>query len=305
MRELALDDVVARQFLLGQLSPEEQGRIQELAFEDRDTFEFLESVENDLIDEFIHGDLSADEKQRFQTHFLSLPGRRNNLKVSRILHEHFDKPVHVVPADQTPAFSFFGWFKLPHVWLRISVTAGVFALLVFAVWIFIRAWEARQPAPIQAGSNKPIAVPRPERKTSPLVEPTAPVHTENRQKSPAPERPKKALTYAVLSPSAATRGEGVQQLKLAPDVPSMTIELALITQKNFRTYEAALENESGQVLHRWGNLKAQRLTSGKALKVDLSVALVKPQDFYRIVVSGVSAKGEVETIAGYPFEVKE
>src|ERR1041385_537041 len=95
MKEQMLDDVEARRFLLGQLPPEEQGRIEELAFENPDTFTFLQSVENDLIDEFIQGDLSPVEEQQFKKHFLSLPGSRNNLKISRMLQQHFDKAATV------------------------------------------------------------------------------------------------------------------------------------------------------------------------------------------------------------------
>src|SRR5262249_32828030 len=116
MREQVLDDVVARRFLLGQLPPEEAGRIQELAFEDRDEFVFLESVEDDLIDEFIHGELSADEQQSFESHFLSQPGRRHNLKISRVLQQHFNAVDDVpVPPEIKP--SILGWFMVQSSWV--------------------------------------------------------------------------------------------------------------------------------------------------------------------------------------------
>lgn len=287
MREQVLDDVVARRFLLGQLPPDEEGRIQELAFEDPDTFTFLESVEDDLIDEFINGELSADEEQRFKRHFLSVPDRRNNLKISRVMRQHFDKASH--------GRSFPLWFKL----------AAALALVIFLGWICIRLWEARQSAPIQAGPDRPAPIPSPEFKVSPSLEPTrSPAHAENKPKSLTPEKKKGLATYALLLPSAASRSEGVQELPLAPDAPTMTIELPLITQRNFVTYEATLENEAGTVIQRWPNLKAENLTSGKALKIEVPVALLKPHDFYRIVVSGVSANGQTEVIARYPFEVK-
>ncbi|HSE16263.1 MAG TPA: hypothetical protein VLB46_04375 [Pyrinomonadaceae bacterium] len=296
-----LDDVVARRFLLGQLPPEEQGRIEELAFEDPDTFTFLESVENDLIDEFIHGDLSVDEEQQFKSHFLSLPGRLNNLKVSRLLQRHFNKAAAVSPKVR---FSFPGWFKQQSAWSQIAIAAAVVGLIVFAVWIFIRTREAEQPTPMQAGPDRPIAVPSPEVKVSPSPEPAAsPVHVENKPKS-VPPKQKRVVTYAVLSPLASTRGEGAQSFELAPDTPSMTIGLALITQRNFRRYEATLKKETDTVLHHWAKLKVEELPSGKALTVDIPVALLKPQESYLIVVSGVSAKGKTEVIAQYPFQVR-
>ena len=295
MREEPLDDVEARRFLLGQLPPEEQGRIEELAFEDPDTFTFLETVEDDLIDEFIQGELSAVEVQQFNDHFLSLPDRRNNLRVSRLLRQHFDK------AARVPAV---GWFRRPRTWIT---ALAALALLIFAVWIFNRIWQARKPAPIQAGPDRPAAIPSPSFNASPSQESAqTPVHVENKPKS-TPGKQKRSAAYALLSPSAVPRelGEGVQQLPLAPDSPTMTIELALITQKNFRSYEAALESKAKTVLQRWPNLKAERLTSGKALKIEVPVSLLHQQEFYVIVVSGVSAKGETEMVASYPFEVKK
>src|ERR1700752_696394 len=309
MKEQLLDDVAARRFLLGQLSPEEQGRIEELAFEDPDTFTFLESIEDDLIDEFIQGDLSADEEQQFKTHFLSLPGRRDNLKISRVLQHHLDTMPDPHRTRQLfPGwFLFIAWFNLQRAWLKFSVAAVATLVLVFvAVLIVIRIWEATRPAPIQAGPDRQDAVPSPSFNISPSLAPTSsPAHVENKPKSLTPERKKEVTAYALLSPSAAPRSEGVQQLPVARDTPTMTIELALITQKNFKEYVAVLENESGAELQRWRNLTAGRLRSGKGRQIDVPTPLLKPGEFCRIVVTGVSAKGETEEIARYPFEVKE
>ena len=85
----------------------------------------------------------------------------------------------------------------------------------------------------------------------------------------------------------------------------MTVELALITETDFHKYEAVLENEAGTVLKRWSNLKAERLTSGKALKITVPGTLLKQQEFYRWIVTGVSAHGETEVVAHYPFIVSK
>jgi hypothetical protein len=307
MKEQMLDEIEARRFLLGQLSPEEQGRIEELAFVDPDTFTFLESAEDDLIDEFIQGDLSAAEEQQFKNYFLALPGRRSNLRISRLLQQHFDRAVAASPTEQFP---FVAWFKRQSAGLRISMAAAAaLALIILAVLILIRAWPPPPSPPIQAETpDRPVAIPTPELKVSPSLESTqTPAHVENKPKSVTPEKQKRSAAYAVLSPSVVprTEGDGVQQLTLAPDSPTMTIELALITQRNFRSYEVALKNKTETVLRHWPNLKAERLTSGKALKIEVPASLLNPQESYVIVVSGVSAKDRAEAVASYPFEVKE
>ena len=305
MREQALDDVVARRFLLGQLPPEEEGRIQELAFEDRDTFVFLEAVEDDLIDQFIHGELSVDEQRGFESHFLTQPGRSDNLKISQLLQRHFDsispdsfpKKRHPIPV----------WFRRRSLLVRISITVGVAIIVVgFVVWLVIVIKGASQPVTRQAGHDTPSAIPSPTFKVSPSFQPAgSPSHAQNKSKSLSPEGQKSFSPYALLSPSAVSRGEGVQQLPLPSDGSSMAIELALITQSNFSSYEAVLENEAEVKLQTWPTLNAERLSSGKALRIDLPPALLKPQEFYRIVVSGINSQGQKEVIARYPFEVKQ
>jgi hypothetical protein len=301
MTELVLDDVLARRFLLGQISPEEQGRIQELAFEDPDTFEFLESVENDLIDDFIQGDLSATEVGRFESHFLSLPGRRNNLDITRMWQQHLEQ---ATPVSHEKRFSILNWFRVQSFWLQVSVAAVAALVLVgLVVWILARARVDQQPVPLQAGHDRPAAIPTPELRMSPSQEPTSsPSHAENKPKNQTPQKQKRLLAYAVLLPSASPRGANVQPLKLAHDSPIMTVELVLIIQKSFRTYEASLENESGTAIQRWTNLHAEVLTNGKALRLEVPSDVLKSGEFYRLVVSGASGTG-TEVIARYPFEV--
>src|SRR6185295_7306375 len=99
MSEQILDEVVARRYWLGQLSHEEQGRIEELAFGDPESFALLEAVEDYLIDEFVYNDLSAEERKRFQEYFLTQPGhsedpflthpsRREDLRIAEALRQH-------------------------------------------------------------------------------------------------------------------------------------------------------------------------------------------------------------------------
>ncbi len=294
MREQALDEVRARQFLLGELPPEEEGQIQELAFQDCDTFAFLESVENDLIDEFIQGDLSSEEEERFESHFLSQPGSRNNLKTSQVLQRHLDR-IEDVPRPRK--FSLIlGW--------SIAVAAVLLIALLAAIIVFVR--QGRQSSEIETGSGKPIVTPSQQLKISPSLTPTTspPPYVENKPKSLNPEKQKRPAIYALLSPSALARGEGAQELSLPSNGSSMTIELALITQGKFTTYEATLENEGGTVLDRWSDLRKEVLTSGEALKIEVRTALLKPHEFYRVVVSGASSAGKTEEIARYPFETK-
>ena len=300
MREQVLDDVVARRFLLGELPEEEQWRIEELAFEDPDTFSFLESAEDDLVDDFIRNELSADERQRFENHFLKLvPDRRKYVETSRLMVQGFDKRLSEEPPRPKP-FSFLTWFKDQNAWLQFSLTAATLALLVIAVWLYLRTRQ--EPSPThQAGQNPPVATPTPELKISPTETPIqSPVHVENKS-TPPPERetPRTGSAYALLQPGLVRSG-GPQQLQLPSDSPHVGVDL-LVTRVRHETYEAILQTEDGTTLRRWSDLKPQRSGRLRVLRIEVPVDLLKPQHFYHIVLNGIS-QGEAQEIDQYPFE---
>ena len=332
IKEPVIDELVARKFLLGQLSPEEQGQIEELAFEDPDTFALLESVEEDLVDEFLQGELSPFETQRFNDHFLSSPGRRQQLKISEVLQEHFNPPkrdevitdTREEANDHEPNYSVLGGFldllTVQSFWARTITAAVLVALLLFIVWLY-RSRETR-PDPIQAGPSTPVNVPSPEPQISPSLHPSpSPVQADNKRRSPTPEKQKRSAlppekptpvaTFANLMPSAVTRSGGVQQLQLPPDASSIRLGLVLPDRRIFRTYDAALHDEAGKELDHWHNRTVQNLPAtqdlpaNKGLVIDVRTTLLKPDESYRIVVTGVSSKGERINLHGYSFEAKK
>ena len=329
IKEPVIDELVARKFLLGQLSPEEQGQIEELAFEDPDTFAFLESVEEDLVDEFLQDELSPLERQRFNDYFLSFPGRRQNLKISEVLQQHFNpvtaevitagpqkrEVVADVYAQKSSFRRFIDSLKVPGFWLKATTAAILVALLLFAVWRLIQ--KEKQPDPVQAGPGTPVNVPSPEPQISPSLHPSpSPVQANNKRRSPTPvkQKPKPALekqeavapyVVALLIPSAVPRGGDVQPLQLPPDASSVPVGLALVDDRNFKTYEVALQDEAGKELDHWHDRRAQNFPTTKGLLIDVRTRFLKPDGFYRILVTGVSSKGERSRLTGYSFEAKK
>lgn len=338
IKEPVIDEVVARKFLLGQLSPEEQGQIEELAFEDPDTFTLLESVEEDLVDEYLRDELSPLERKRFNEYFLSFPGRRQNLKISEVLQEYFNPQYEVTTGEREeanhddPNYSFLGgfldWVKIQSFWSRTITAAILVATLLFIVWFI---WQKeKQPDPIQAGPGTPITVPSPEPQISPSLHPSpSPVPTENKRTTPTPERQKPepargrqkpepapemqkpVPTYATLIPSAVTRGGEAQQLHLPPDASTIPVGLVLSDRRIFRTYDVTLHNEAGRELYRWSNLRPQTLAAKqnlpptKEVVIDVRTALLEPDEIYRLRLTGVSSEGERSSLQGYSFEAKK
>src|SRR5262245_31986291 len=72
-------------FLLGDLSPVEQERIEIRLLEDLEFQELIQAAEFDLIDDYIRGDLTAEDVRRFERVFLNSHARRRKLVTARIL----------------------------------------------------------------------------------------------------------------------------------------------------------------------------------------------------------------------------
>jgi hypothetical protein len=306
MNEQVLDEDVARKFLLGQLPTEVQWQIEELAFDDVDSYTFLESVEEDLIDEYLQGELSSDEHKRFEQHFLSFPGRRDNLKLSRILQQHFSPEV-VVPCREVsprPRISLAGWFQSQQLWLRLSFAVAALLLLVFIVWLFIRTRESERPAPMHAISNEPVPAPTQSSSASPSPQPAqSPSQIENKNRSQPPDRLPERSVYATLVPSASVRSTGGLPLRIPSDSKSEPVGLPLL-KDNYRSYEATLRNEADEELHRWSDLRPIQIKGeGKGLEIDMPFAKLQLQQQYRIVVRGLTSKGAARDVARYPFQV--
>src|SRR4051812_45126538 len=82
------DSSLLRQYLLGMLDDEVvQGRIEERLMVDDEYTAQINAAEDELIEEFLDGELSADESDRFNRFFLAPPERKRQLRLTRDLRK--------------------------------------------------------------------------------------------------------------------------------------------------------------------------------------------------------------------------
>ncbi len=74
--------------LLGQLPEEDQATVEDRIFTDQEYFRELLLVEGELTDDFVFGTLSDDEHERMQKHFLLVPERFENLKITEAIERY-------------------------------------------------------------------------------------------------------------------------------------------------------------------------------------------------------------------------
>jgi hypothetical protein len=93
-----------RAFLLGTLDGDHKTQFEERILTEPSLYEELLLVEEELIDQYVAGDLSADEKQQFENHFLITAERQKNLRFGKLLQKYADS--HITLNDEQPTQTF-------------------------------------------------------------------------------------------------------------------------------------------------------------------------------------------------------
>ena len=115
-------------FLLGEASPDEQERIEIRLLEDAKFQEVIQSAELDLIDDYIRGDLTAEEVRSFEQTFLNSPARRRRLEMARVFPGARPKKI---PVRRMAA--------------GIAASVLLLAVSVATLWYFVLPWwQVRQ-----------------------------------------------------------------------------------------------------------------------------------------------------------------
>ncbi len=89
------DDALLRRYLLGELAPDEEMKVEERLISDDDYIEQLGVVEDELIDSYARDDLKAQEREKFKKHFLVTPERRSKLHLAQSLFRHVNEKAAV------------------------------------------------------------------------------------------------------------------------------------------------------------------------------------------------------------------
>src|SRR2546423_4909082 len=84
----AEDNQEMRGYLLGGLSQKVRQQVEERLMTEDGSFDELLLVEEELIDDYVGGQLPFDERRRFEQHFLSTPERQRQLRFAQALSRY-------------------------------------------------------------------------------------------------------------------------------------------------------------------------------------------------------------------------
>ncbi|MGA9768446.1 MAG: CHAT domain-containing protein [Blastocatellia bacterium] len=133
------DETIIRKHLLGKLTEEELSRAEERLLADDDYFELLTALEEELMDDYISGDLTEEERARFDAYFLSTPERREKFRFAQTLKAYIPRPVLDDNVINLPVPPRPPWWKplLSSPYLGLAAAAMLVIAIVLLIPIII------------------------------------------------------------------------------------------------------------------------------------------------------------------------
>lgn len=332
MDEQSYENQEIIEYLLGALPTVKAERFDELSIMDERFADALDAAENELLDRYARGELAGDALDKFKSHYLASPLRREKAGFAETFQmygeQYQGKPIEntisaKVKMEQTPAgfFSFFDSFKNKNR-LRFGFAFAALLLMTAGGFLFLKNQSMDETAKLNAPSNVQFEQPKPiEEKqsanneiaavnsatdsASPLPANESPQRNSNARPAhtPEPEKPiappKTIIATFVLSPSL--RGDGkLKILSIAKEATEISVRLELEADE-FPVYLVALVDETGSVnLWRSGKVKATGKGENKSLNTRFPARLLKSK-IYSLVVSGVKTGAGDEIISNYSF----
>jgi hypothetical protein len=309
--------ITLRKFLLGTLPAAEREAIEDRFMSESELFEALNAAEEDLLEAYARGELSAPEREQIERHLLLVPRNRERARLLLTMQTAFAQRTHATaePARQTKFRNFFQ----PRIW-RYALLAACLILVCGIGWWLLRG---REQGDLRADKTpRPNINASPEKRQQPA--PPKPEPTLNAHPSPANENgsnvnhgadkpkssplndetapPHRAVTQpfvATLVLSAgATRSEGrVPELSLPAGAQAAQIKLMLETN-DYMGYRAVLTDEDGAPIWTSGALKAREQT----VTLNIPARVLREGDYF-LKLNGLDANTSAP-VAEYSFRVR-
>jgi hypothetical protein len=311
-----VDDQTLRAYLFGLLPQDQTERLDEWSVVDDEFAARLDTVESDLVDAYVRGELSGDTLAKFQTVYLSSSRRRQKVAFAESLYSlaRAQPAVSQVMPAQASRASWLSLFTFP----RFALAGGLAMLLaISALWID----NLHLRDSVRQATTDRAALQQRERD---LQAQLGDEHASNARTASELEQVQKSLAQLENSTPAKQLASQLSSLPvnvvafvLGPQIrggtqvpilslPQGTTRVAFrldLETNDFPHYRAALKSlQDDKVLWHSGQLTAVTKGQSSALSASVPAKLLQPQ-MYQLDLTGTPASGEGELVSSYVFRV--
>ncbi|HEX4950910.1 MAG TPA: hypothetical protein VFZ34_29885 [Blastocatellia bacterium] len=333
------NDNLLRAYLLGSLPGAETESCDELSFTDEAFVARLETVENDLVDAYVQGELSQAERERFEAYYLASPRRQEKVKFARSLQTFAARQnVAVTPvleaasATATPSSTSTtnSWwqslrhlFTLPNLTLQWGMAAAALLLLLAGGWLFTEMQRMR--GQMDTAQAERAALQRREQELRAQLEQQHTTNTQNveqlnnelkrtqqqleqlqqkqelaRQQAQG-QPPTGETLLAELTPQTRSLGNAAT-LTIPPRATALVLQL-VSPPDDFTSHQVELFSQAdSRLLWKSARLKAKQSGDTRRIVVRVPARLLPPGS-YAIQLNGIAANGQAEELRKYSFKV--
>jgi hypothetical protein len=306
-----------RSFLLGNLNPDEQQSIEQRLMADSVALEELNWIEDELIDDYLEGNLPEHEKKRFEDLFLLAPERQHKLDFAYALKRYV--------AEHRPEEKARTIWKKP--WLASwrpqdpiliwSLAASLILIVAGGSWSALQISKLRK-ALGQAGaeiSQKQLmelqnrnselasALQQEQSIRKQLEQESANLKSRDRDNSSflLREQVQSALISVTLSPGLLRDTGGPQKIHIPSGTHMAQFDLKMEPQ-DYPRYQVTLQRVDKDKIWTQISPPTESVVEGQFFRLIVPAQIFQPGD-YVLKLSGISATGDNEDIGNYYFRV--
>ncbi len=301
MKNSLLDRNLVRQYVLGRLddNDELENELSEEILISDELCEFVESIEEEIIDDYLDGALDAPDKTAVENYFLRPPERQMKLKFAKLLRHHFetkrnymvDPEIGALVATEPDArFHKTNFVPSYHKWSNVLIYGQIAALILLSVLSLTYISSIR--------------------KKQAIVEHALVLERERfANRAPEVQRTDSSMVALTLA-TDRSRGSknNIPYLEISPSIQRIIVEIAL-QDSAMRSYSVRLETAEGGEPIWSATLFPIRSDSGDArLLFDVPAQRIE-SGAYSVVVAtiGSARPGSVATVGSsshYDFQIK-
>jgi hypothetical protein len=272
-----MTDQRLRQFLLRQITDEEQQQIEGLFLIDSETRERILSVEQDLIEDYLEGNLTASERERFLLHFAQTPAQQRNLRITKSIK---DLAVKEAVAESNAPFpvsiwSRFASFRPKSVAIPVAIVSLI-AIAIVGVWL-----------------NRKIQ----EREYLAIEQELARLNRRESLSSALPQM----VSLTIAPVAVRSGGERQNELVMPSDAKFVELRLISLQEEQYSSYQAVIRRVGGDEPLTIRDLQLEG-DGAKEIRVRLP-AQVLARGLYRIELGGIVVNSIVDLPQEYVFNV--
>jgi hypothetical protein len=305
------------QYLLGDMSGDEQTAFEEQYFDDPRVFEQLAAAETQLVDDYVRGRLAPGARQRFEQVYLTDPRRCERVRFAEALADRVDRAeTGAAAATQLPGTprwrTWVESFRAPGPALALALASLL--ILFGGAWMVVESIRSRQEAARietarlererrarvlrEESAARPARPPQPE-PDSPADQPGASA------KGIPPTRPAPSIvTFALaVGPGARSAGTGPPAtLVIPPETDEVRLQLTL-REHEYPAYRVIVRAVGGREILRRTDTRPGPSSSSARLGFTIPASRLAAGD-YILTLQGPTEGGGFEDLSRSLFRVE-